>query len=132
MERNPEQNKNPHLYDNCDHCEEDYDLTPENTAIRMFTKKPECDYVFAVCPHCSGRTRIYPQTTTLEALISIGITPVIDDYPDQEEYLSFCHVYGIELIEPKELTPRQDRYINNHGLFLQHVEVTVEDFRGRR
>lgn len=31
-----------------------------------------------------------------------------------------------------ELTPRMERYVNNHGLFLQHVEITVDDFKGRR
>jgi hypothetical protein len=53
--------------------------------------------------------------------------------PDEADKRIYISKYGeppapVELIKPKELTPRQERFATNHGLFLQHIEVTAEDF----
>jgi hypothetical protein len=46
-------------HDNCDECGRDYDFSPERDVMQIFLKNPECDHVLAICPHCSGTTRIY-------------------------------------------------------------------------
>lgn len=115
-----EEPRNQHLTDNCSHCEEDYDLTPNNTALRNFTKKPECNYLYAICTCCGGQTQIYIQKETTEAVLAAGIPSEEDEYPQQDEYLQWCEVHDIKLIEPHEISPRQENFIKYFGYLLKN------------
>jgi hypothetical protein len=53
--------------------------------------------------------------------------------PDPNDKQVYINKYGEpckpELIKPVELTPRQEKFVENYGKFLQVIDVTVEDFR---
>jgi hypothetical protein len=52
--------------------------------------------------------------------------------PDANDKQVYISKYGEpckpKLLEPVELTPRQDEYVRNMGRFLQEITVTAEDF----
>lgn len=123
MEYNKE--KNPHLYDNCSHCENDYDLTPDNTALRKFNKQSECNYLYTVCPHCEGHSQIFCGEETTDEVIKAGISVVEEDYADQEEYQIWLEVNEIKLIEPQEISSRQERFL---GYFKYLIDNDLIDF----
>lgn len=122
--------RNPNLYDNCSHCEEDYDLTPNNTALRKFNKQPECNYLYTICTHCTGQTQIFCGLDTTEAIVEAGIPFVEDDYPDQEEYKKWLEIMEIKLIEPQEVTSRQERFIGYFRYLLEHnlIDIVKDKF----
>lgn len=56
------------------------------------------------------------------------------DEPDENDRRIYVEKYGepnkpIELIQPVELTDRQERFVENYGKFLQSIVVTADDFK---
>lgn len=118
------------LYDTCENCDEDYDLTPKNAGVMIYSKQKECSYCIAVCPHCNNQTRIFVSEEVLNEIIEYGLPMAMQEYADDNIYSDFLDAYEITLPKQHELTPRQEKLVNNTGLFLQHVVVTVDDFIG--
>jgi hypothetical protein len=115
-----EPRKEQHLTDCCDNCEQDYDLTPNNTALRKFNKKPECNYLYTIHADCSNPTIIFIGSETTEVALEAGIPFVEDDYPEEEEYDRWLKVNEIELIKEHELSPRQENFIKYFGYLLKN------------
>lgn len=120
MKNHEEEPRNPHLVDCCDNCEQDYDLTPNNTALRKFNKKPECNYLYTIHTECSNPTIIFIGSETTEVALEAGIPFVEDDYPEEEEYDRWLKVNEIELIKEQELSPRQENFIKYFGYLLKN------------
>jgi hypothetical protein len=115
-----EPNREQHLVDCCDNCGQDYDLTPNNTALRKFNKKPECNYLYAVHTECNQHTIIFVGDETTEVALVAGIPFVEDDYPEEEEYERWLEANGIELIKEQEISPRQENFIKYFGYLLKN------------
>jgi hypothetical protein len=131
-EPNPEKDNNVKpLRDQCNRCQKKYKLTEETAVGIIYTKQPDCRHIVACCPHCRFQTRIFiPQSSnSLEVAQQTGVPILVFEYASEEIYDMFLRVYGIELIQPKELTPRQEEQVSNYGRFLQEITVTAEDFQ---
>lgn len=112
---NPEK-KQPPLWDNCDNCSTDYELTPKNTAARLYPKQEECSYLFCVCPNCNFRTRIFCGPETLEQAATLGIEIHADEmYAEPDIYHSWLDLNGIELPKTYELTNRHEAIVRRFG-----------------
>lgn len=57
-------------HDNCNHCQQDYDLTVENAHLQLFLREPEYTFILAHCPHCDTWTRMFIGLDTACALVS--------------------------------------------------------------
>lgn len=119
---NPEKQKPTPLYDDCGECEQRYQLTNENSAAYHYGKQSECDFMLCVCPHCSGRTRIFIGPETLAEARNNDITVLeTEDYADQNIYLTWCGLMGIELPKSYELTNRHEAIIRKFGETLLNI-----------
>lgn len=127
FENNPEKIKP--LKDRCMHCDKNYRLTQENALIVEYTKKPECNYVNSKCTHCGGMTTIFvpPTSNTIDELKKQDVPCGQLDYPSDDVYEAWLQVMGIELIQPQELTPRQENRVRFGAFILGNVN-TVEEF----
>lgn len=118
------------LFDICDNCDEEYDFKPDNAGIMIYSKQPDCNYCLSKCPYCYTKARIFISQEVLMELMEYGLPMAMQEYADDNIYSDFLDAYEITLIKERELTPRQTRLVENTGLFLQHVVVTVDDFIG--
>lgn len=127
MEREP---KEPTLKDNCMHCNTVYPITCENAALFVFTRKADCNYLQTECTNCGGDTRLFMQDggDTAQKARQLGITEIVTDYPPDNIYQSFLKVFGIELIQEKELTPRQENRVKYLGFLLAKDLIVPESF----
>ena len=127
MERLP--NPEKPLKDKCNACGKKYKLTEETAVAITYTKQPDCRHLVTCCPHCSQQTRIFvpPTSNSLERAEQTGVPVHYFEYASDEIYDMFLRVYDIELIEPKELTPRQEDRVRFGTYLLDRID-TVEDF----
>lgn len=120
----PENHKPQPIYDTCitEGCGKKYELTNENTAGRIYPGQPECNYLYCICPHCSGRTRIFAVDATLEQAAINGIE-IFDDekYAEPEIYDAWCRAAGIELIATHELTHRLEHVMGKAAFVLNNT-----------
>lgn len=124
MEKEPKREK---LKDDCLHCGKRYTIKPENAMVFSYERKPECNHMVTECPHCTKRTNIYlAGDYTIDRARENGITVCELDWPSDQVYDGFLQVYGIELIQPQELTPRQEKQIE-FAHFLLQGEITIDD-----
>lgn len=130
MERENNQEKVRPLKDNCNSCKKNYRLTMDNAYVVHYDKKPECDHMMCKCPRCDFVTMIFlsPNGDTMERakenLISINKL----DWPSEKIYSTWLRLMGIELVEPNELTQRQERIVEYLGNLLEKDLLTIEDF----
>lgn len=114
----PEQQPKP-LYDNCGNCEQDYELTSENSIVQLYSKQTECSFLFCICPNCSYKTRIYINPYTVTRAQELGIEVVDSEpYAPQPIYDEWCEVKGIELPKTYELTNRHEQIIGKFATAL--------------
>lgn len=114
---NPEEHKEPTpLFDDCSNCEKRYQLTPANSAVYHYNKQSECDFLFAVCPHCKQQQRMFCGQDVINLARENGLKVVEDeDYADQNIYRSWLEVNEITLPETYELTDRHEELIRKFG-----------------
>lgn len=128
MEREPSNEKVRPLKDNCNNCKKNYRLTMENAYVIHYEQKAECDHMICKCPRCDFVTMIFlaadgdTMDRARENLININNL----DWPSEKVYQTWLKLMGIELIQPKELTPRQERMLD-FAHYLLDREITVED-----
>lgn len=125
IQRSPETNDQPApLFDDCitEGCGTRYQLTPQNTAGRIYPGQRDCNYLLCVCPGCNGKTRIFAVDNTLEQAALNGIE-IFDDepYAEPEIYDAWCRAAGIELPKTYELTDRHEALIGKFALTMANM-----------
>lgn len=126
MERSPKEPKP--LKDECNNCGEKYKLKPTNALVIEYSQKPECNHIICQCPNCQTNTEIYlAGNDTIERARDTGLTIATLEWPSDDVFGRFCEAYGIELLEPKALTPREEKIVD-FAHYLMQSEVTVMDF----
>lgn len=114
-EHAPEKEPVP-MFDDCMHCEQRYQITADNAAIYHYNKQSECDFLFCVCPNCSGQSRIFCSPETVEVGKQNGLKIVAEeDYADQNIYRSWLELNDIVLPPTYELTDRHEALIKKFG-----------------
>ncbi len=117
--------------------------TPENTQAYLY-EDPTFDHIF----HITSVTRdgimngyhIWRPMLGNEGFDNLVKFMINNQYevesldePDDNDKQAFVNKYGEpekpKLIEPVELTPRQDLFVRRMGEFLQKITVTAEDFK---
>jgi hypothetical protein len=127
MEKSPKEPKP--LRDTCNNCGEKYKLKPKNALVIEYLGKPECNHIVCQCPNCSTNTEIYLAEggDTIDRARETGLTIATLEWPSDDVFERFCNAYGIELIESRALTPREEKIVGFANYLLQS-EVTVMDF----
>lgn len=130
MEKNPE--KKPKLKDNCNACGKNYRITPDNAAWFDYSQKPEVRVIVCKCTHCEFVTTIYcPETSnTLDVAREMGIQGETRDWPSDNVLNNFYELIGLELIEPRAITPRQEKLVSFVGWLLEEELLKPDDFIG--
>jgi len=120
QEQTPEK-KYPRLYDNCNDCEQDYDLTPENTSLHLHEVNDDCDYARMTCDHCQRPWIMFglSEDFVLNA-VRHGIDPEFRKFPDNKVLTARLGQLGITLAQQHELTPR-------HELLISVFEETLQN-----
>lgn len=110
------------IYDDCSNCEQRYQLTPDNTAGRIYPKQAECSYLLCVCPNCNNKTRIFCNDVTFE-VAALNDIHIFDDEPfaDDNVYSDWLELKGIELPKSYELTDRHEKMIGAFATALATV-----------
>ena len=121
-ERNYEREKPEPIYDTCDNCEQEYQITSENALVYHFGKQPECDFIICACPDCKQPIRIYIDEESLQQARNNGLSvEESEPYADDETYELWCGLYGIELPKVYELTNRHEALIHKFGETLLNI-----------
>ena len=120
QEQSPEsQERLPRLYDNCDKCEEDYDLTPDNTTIHLHEVNPDCNFMTMTCDHCSsGWLLWHPRSEVVENAVNHGIVPERHRYPSENILNRRLEFLNVELVKPVEITQRHEKLIGSFATTL--------------
>ena len=116
--QNPEKKKPAPMYDDCSRCETRYRLTPDNSALYLYTKQPECTFLYCVCPKCDFRTRIFVGEETTQQSVDNGLRVFAEDYAGESVYSDWIELKGIELPKTYELTNRHEALIHKMGEIL--------------
>lgn len=117
--------------------------TPENTLAYLYEDQ-RFDHLFYVTEdNGKGELSGYHLWRTMlddmfddaiHHMIATGYTVESLLEPDDCDRQAFFNKFKdeplepIELIQPQELTPRQEAFVARHGEFLQTIIVTAEDF----
>jgi hypothetical protein len=127
-----EKEPKPKLTDVCGNCEKRYALTEQNALLFIFNKQPDCNHLQAECPSCGNNTLIYLQDggDTKDKALKHGINVIEVDYAPKHIYKQFLELAGITLIEPHDLTPRQEHHVEYLGWLLSHELLEPETFEG--
>lgn len=115
MEKFDKDKKPKFLTDNCDGCQTDYKITPDNGKIVHHAEQPECDYIICSCPNCNYRTMIFINDTTFEHGVRTGLDLEVNKYADENTYKWWTEVKGIQLVKTYELTDRHEAIIRKFG-----------------
>jgi hypothetical protein len=124
-----------YLTDNCDRCEETYDITPSNGKIVHHANQPECDYIHCTCPHCEYQTMIFIGDNSFEQGVNSGLDVQVNKFASVETHAWWMQIKGI--VEPKtyELTDRHEALVKKFGenilaipdsVFWDNVEAPTE------
>ena len=113
--QNPEKKKPAAMYDDCSRCETRYKITPDNSALYLYTKQPECTFLYCVCPKCDFRTRIFVGKETVQLSVDTGLRIIAEDYAGENVYSDWIELKGIELPRTYELTNRHEALIQKFG-----------------
>ena len=109
------------LFDNCNNCEQDYDLTPENTSMHLHEVNPDCDYVRMTCDHCKHNWIMFGLSEDfVKRVVEHGIDPEMRKYPRDDVITARLGQLGIELVQPVEITPRHELLISTLAETLQN------------
>lgn len=123
-QNSPEQQPKP-LHDNCNGCNEDYDLTPETAELHLHKVNPDCDHLLMSCPHCGTKTALFGiNEDTIQRAIDTGIDPEFHKYPNDSLLKMRLGYLGIELVRPVELSPRHEKLIDQ---FETVIETTPDE-----
>ena len=115
--------KLPRLYDNCNNCEEDYDLTPDNCALFMYDAEPDCNYMYCHCPNCSSNFIMFIGVDTALNAVRHGIDPEVARFAPDKIKKARLDLLGIELVQPKKLTDRQEGYVHRLGEIVSRMSA---------
>jgi hypothetical protein len=125
-EQAPEGQQNPEkklsrLFDNCNNCEEDYDLTPDNTTLHLHEVNPDCNFLRMTCDHCDSTWVMFGigEDTAISAM-DHGIDPIIEKYPNETIVKRRMGMLGLTMIEPVEITARHEALVGRFGETLQN------------
>ena len=118
-EREPTPEKRlPRLFDNCNNCEQDYDLEPNNAKLYMYDAEPDCNYLYCTCTHCQSNFIMFVGMDTVLNAIRHGIDPRAEKYAPDKIKNARLKLLGIELIEPVEITARHEKLIGSFAATL--------------
>lgn len=117
----------------CDGCHQEYNLTPENTIIQTLKHQPWLNHIKMRCADNCGTISVRFHDQVGERITTFvtkhfTVAPE-EEFCDDENVLAYRGLsLNRELLQPRELTPRQEDQVRNIGGFLAVYNVTVEDF----
>lgn len=134
---NPESNpeKQRRLTDNCDNCNQDYELTPENTELYYYITQDDCTHLLCTCPNCNYKTRIFIGDETFGQAVENGIEPIVKKNAPQGIYEKWLELNGVQLPPTYELTNRHEATVRKFGdallaipdeLFWDNIEAETD------
>lgn len=128
-EKEPNRERGP-LYDDCSNCGNVYNLTEHNTIFFEHKEFPNADHFLVISDCCEYLTRIFvsEDSTSRKYITRLNIPRIVSRVPDDETMESYIYLYEIPLVEPTELTTRQNTKVDFLGYLLEHDMISPEDF----
>lgn len=95
---------------------DEYELAENNAAMADYSEKRECNFLYSICPGCSGELRVYIEGLDPEEANKRGLS--VDDsetYPDDDIFEEWLSVKGHEVPKTYELTTRHEALVKKFG-----------------
>lgn len=97
------------MKDKCNRCKKKFELTADNTVAYLYSNRGCEDYSYytAVCTKCETNNWTFCKDylkELMEIIRTTGCKVLVEKYPSDEIMADWCKVYGVELLEERELT----------------------------
>lgn len=131
---NPEKERKP-LIDNCDGCDQDYELTAGNTILNHYSTQDECDHLICNCPNCGYVTMMFIGEKTFQQAVDNGIHVQVEKNAPRNVYDGWAELHEINAPKTYELTNRHEAIIRKFGdtimnmppeIFWDNIEAPTE------
>jgi len=121
---------NRDIFTQCKGCGEHIHCTAANTVMYAFTMQPWFTYIMLTCPVCEDVSAQFfgPEKWMIRIpeFIVAEVGLISEDYPEDSLVKQYEQVYKLRMLEPRDLTPYQEKQILFWRWLIDHKDWRQE------